>query len=86
MEVNYVLQCRCNLVDEFHLSICLVITVQRNGSRPQHKTRHTALARWAWSVGSVRQGQLRCFESLSEDRQALSQLNHIPGQQERVNF
>lgn len=29
MEVNYVLQCRCNLVDEFHLSICLVITVQR---------------------------------------------------------
>ena len=45
-----------------------------------------SLARWAWTVGSVRQGQLRCFESLPEERQALSQLNHIPGQQERVNF
>ncbi|KAK7798096.1 hypothetical protein U0070_006500 [Myodes glareolus] len=45
-----------------------------------------SLARWAWAVGSVRQGQLWCFESLPQDRQVLSQLNHIPGQQERVNF
>ena len=45
-----------------------------------------SLARWAWAVGSGRQGQFLCFESLPEDRQALSQLNHTPGQQERVIF
>ena len=46
----------------------------------------SSLARWAWVVGSVQQGQFRCFESLPDYRQALSQLNHIPGKQERVNF
>ncbi|KAK7795844.1 hypothetical protein U0070_012326, partial [Myodes glareolus] len=38
------------------------------------------------AVGSVWQGHFLCLESLSEDRQALSQLSHISGQQEAVIF
>ena len=45
-----------------------------------------SLARWAWAVGSGRQGHFLCFESLPEDRKALSQLSHTPGQQETVIF
>ena len=46
----------------------------------------SCLARWAWAMGSARQGQFLCFDSLPEDRQALCQLSHIPGHQETVNF
>ena len=46
----------------------------------------SSLVRWAWAVGTTQQGQSLYFDSLPEDRLALCQLSHIPGQQEAMIF